>query len=207
MTRCPQTASAMCVDAPGWDNFYGYTCSDYENKGGWCANGAVVPDAEWTTCKTFNYPELSCCACGRRQQRQGAVTRYLQTTWATIAWAGDETRQPSESERNVEIASHLFLLFQLAYTTLQLSSSVEGRHRAQFSITLCSLKLGASMDKSQCWKVNNLQCRGRSHSQWTSSRALRNAAVPGGGPLLMIGNRMPGRPPLTGVRPAVTFDS
>eukprot|EP00808_Paulinella_micropora_P003794 g33818.t1 len=200
-----------CVDTPDWHNFFGYTCSDY-TKAGWCANGAVVSGEEWALGKVFNYPELSCCACGagtggsnsdknsikdssdkvpadsdenggqvptksdensaadssdnvpsgsgdnvpadsvsngcvdtaswdnffsytcsdyvtegwNRQQRLRGVTRCPQTamtTWATMEWAGDESRQPTDSELNAgiasrqptdselnaEIASHLFL--------------------------------------------------------------------------------------------------
>ena len=53
-----------CVDAPGWTNGAGNrTCSDYQSS--FCAAGALRTEFGWLGGRTFNYPELSCCACGK----------------------------------------------------------------------------------------------------------------------------------------------
>jgi len=64
-------ACGKCTDQAGWTS-HGKTCSDYATEGH-CANGAVAPGQEWTTGAAFNYPERSCCACGKKPA-VGAVT-------------------------------------------------------------------------------------------------------------------------------------
>ena len=43
----------------------GFTCFEYEIIWQLCANGSIVPGGNWSIGSTFNYPEYSCCACGK----------------------------------------------------------------------------------------------------------------------------------------------
>ncbi|CAF1618805.1 unnamed protein product, partial [Didymodactylos carnosus] len=70
----------QCVDTPDWHNGYagansglGWTCLEYAQDQGWCANG------DFTTAGvsagaggvTYRYPEDNCCACGKQTSGSG----------------------------------------------------------------------------------------------------------------------------------------
>jgi len=46
-----------------WGNGHGWSCATYEEH--YCKNGVVIPGKEWAMGHKFNYPETSCCACGK----------------------------------------------------------------------------------------------------------------------------------------------
>jgi len=54
----------QAVDTPGWENGVDKTCSTYVTEG-WCTDGTVNPEFEWTVGGGFNYPEQNCVACGK----------------------------------------------------------------------------------------------------------------------------------------------
>lgn len=56
-------AGTVCEDDAAWDNFSGKRCADY--RGRWCRDGKFNLGAEWTGGSQFNFPERSCCACGK----------------------------------------------------------------------------------------------------------------------------------------------
>lgn len=71
------SAGETCEDTPYWMNYYGRTCEDYSREGdptgvgiadggGWCTNGSVKASATWATGQLFAFPEVHCCACGRK---------------------------------------------------------------------------------------------------------------------------------------------
>merc|ERR1711908_155060 len=51
-------------DTPGWTNGYHYGCQEYQLMG-WCANGQITPQKEWTASPQMNYPSRNCAVCGR----------------------------------------------------------------------------------------------------------------------------------------------
>jgi hypothetical protein len=60
-----------CVDTVDWGNGVilssssrGVSCFEYE-MWQWCANGNFTPGNQWAGGSGFNYPEYSCCACGK----------------------------------------------------------------------------------------------------------------------------------------------
>ena len=59
---------AECVDEPNWDNGPRpggpLSCSAYVSKG-FCRRGEFVSGFEWASGQSYNFPEKSCCACGR----------------------------------------------------------------------------------------------------------------------------------------------
>ena len=60
----------LCQDAPGWNNGPraggSLTCNTYVAQGH-CAKGGFVPGHEWAGGASYNFPEMACCACGRRK--------------------------------------------------------------------------------------------------------------------------------------------
>jgi len=74
------TQGTGSIDTPGWNNNFGYTCSNYASHG-WCADGAFVAGKEWTgqrgathsACENthgnpdcanlYNYPGENCVVC------------------------------------------------------------------------------------------------------------------------------------------------
>jgi len=59
------------VDTPGWENGKDKTCSTYETAG-WCTDGTINPEFEWTTGAMFNYPEQNCVVCGKGKAEHAA---------------------------------------------------------------------------------------------------------------------------------------
>lgn len=59
----PTVSGFVCEDTPGWDNFYGMGCDNYEDFR-WCTNEGV---AEWSLGSNYNFPEENCCICGRER--------------------------------------------------------------------------------------------------------------------------------------------
>ena len=51
-----------CVDDAGWNNLHGKSCADYA---AYCDAGAFRLGASWAGGEVFNFPERSCCACGK----------------------------------------------------------------------------------------------------------------------------------------------
>ena len=64
--------TGACEDTHGFDNGQGKDsnsgkkCADYYSQG-WCNDGAVTPEGEKFTGKKYNYPERSCCVCGKKK--------------------------------------------------------------------------------------------------------------------------------------------
>ena len=51
-----------CTDDAGWNNLHGKGCADYA---AYCDAGAFRLGASWAGGEVFNFPERSCCACGK----------------------------------------------------------------------------------------------------------------------------------------------
>ena len=64
------------VDTPGWENGKDKTCSTYETAG-WCKDGTINPEFEWTTGAMFNYPEQNCVVCGKGKAEHAAQTAAM----------------------------------------------------------------------------------------------------------------------------------
>lgn len=51
-----------CSSVPGWTNGHGKGCDVYS---AYCPGGTLSKEFEWLGGSQFNFPEKSCCACGR----------------------------------------------------------------------------------------------------------------------------------------------
>ena len=60
------------TDTPGWTNGAGYSCQNYVTKG-WCKDGKVLEDADWTKGPDYIYPENNCVACGKTSNDQAII--------------------------------------------------------------------------------------------------------------------------------------
>ena len=65
-------AAAACVDTPKWHNRYKADCGRYVIEGH-CIGGGAAKGHEWALGAEFDYPERSCCACGKGRTSTGHV--------------------------------------------------------------------------------------------------------------------------------------
>ena len=65
-------AAAACVDTPKWHNRYKADCGRYIAEGH-CIGGGAAKGHEWALGAEFDYPERSCCACGKGRTSAGHV--------------------------------------------------------------------------------------------------------------------------------------
>ena len=65
-------AAAACVDTPKWHNRYKADCCRYVAEGH-CIGGGAAKGHEWALGAEFDYPERSCCACGKGRTPVGSV--------------------------------------------------------------------------------------------------------------------------------------
>ena len=63
---------AACVDTPKWHNRYKADCGRYVIEGH-CIGGGAAKGHEWALGAEFDYPERSCCACGKGRASAGHV--------------------------------------------------------------------------------------------------------------------------------------
>ena len=63
---------AACVDTPKWHNRYKADCDRYVIEGH-CFGGGAAKGHEWALGAEFDYPERSCCACGKGRTSAGTV--------------------------------------------------------------------------------------------------------------------------------------
>ena len=64
--------AAACVDTPKWHNRYKADCGRYVIEGH-CIGGGAAKGHEWALGAEFDYPERSCCACGKGRTSAGNV--------------------------------------------------------------------------------------------------------------------------------------
>jgi hypothetical protein len=90
-------APAQCVDTPGFNNGRGFGCSAYASRG-WCANGAAAPGRGWTIGAGFNFPENSCCVCGKTASQAQAKTVLTMDGDDTLTLDADDDSMDADTK-------------------------------------------------------------------------------------------------------------
>ena len=91
--------SITCYDVAGWTNGADFDCKTYQEQK-LCARGVVEKHAKWAAGPPNNYPERSCCSCGRWRLKLNASAAGQAVVDASAATAATAAAGSSGAQQD-----------------------------------------------------------------------------------------------------------